>query len=94
MQAAREGRIWNGCKKGVIDLQLIWALGHHNLAPNKHADEEAKKAVQGDPSNPKHLPPFLRKQIPHRFINFLAGSWAKWCGDQALGLAVIIIMSN
>jgi hypothetical protein len=35
LQAVREGEVWNGRKKGVIDLCLIWVPGHHNFAPNK-----------------------------------------------------------
>jgi ribonuclease HI len=65
LQAVREGEVWNGRKKGVIDLCLIWVPGHHNFAPNERADEEAKKAAQGDSSDPGLLPPFLRKRIPH-----------------------------
>ena len=54
-----------GRKKGVINLRLIWVPGHHDFTPNERADEEAKKAVQGDSSDLKQLPPFLRKRIPH-----------------------------
>jgi len=51
--------------KGVINLCLIWVPGHHNFAPNKCADEEVKKAAQGDSSKAKLLPLFLRKSLPH-----------------------------
>ena len=64
MQVTRKGRAWNSHKKGVIDLWLIWVPGHHDFTPNEWADEEAKKAVQGDSSDPKQLLPFLKKQIP------------------------------
>ena len=68
MQRIREGRRWIGWKKGVIDLQLLWVPGHHEFAPNEKADEEAKKAAQGDSSDPKKLPPLLRKRIPHSIM--------------------------
>ena len=64
-QASRECGTWNGHKKGVVDLQLLWVPGHHDFVPNKRADEQAKKAAQDNSSAPKHLPPFLQKQIPH-----------------------------
>ena len=51
--------------KSIIDLCLIWVPGHHGFAPNEHADEEVKKATQGDSSDPKHLPLYLRKGLPH-----------------------------
>ena len=54
-----------GRRKGIVDLQLIWVPGHHDFAPNDRADEEAKKAAQGDSSDLRQLPPFLRKRIPH-----------------------------
>ena len=51
--------------KGVMDLHLIWVPGHHNFAPNECTDKELKKATQGDSSDPKHLPLYLRKGLPH-----------------------------
>jgi ribonuclease HI len=83
-QRIREGRRWTGRKKGVIDLRLIWVPGHHNFAPNEKADEEAKKAAQGDSSDCKQLLPFLRKSIPHsitavrqRFTSQLQKRWKR-----------------
>jgi ribonuclease HI len=55
------GKIWKGRSKGVVDLQVHWVPGHSDFAPNKRADKEAKKASQGDSSDAKLLPRFLRK---------------------------------
>jgi ribonuclease HI len=84
LQLVRESRPWSGRKKEVIDLRLIWVPGHHDFAPNERADEEAKKAAQGDSSDPKLLPPYLRKQIPHSisavrqdFANRLQKRWTR-----------------
>ena len=55
---------WTGRPKGVIDLQIHWVPGHIDFAPNEKADEEAKKAAQGDSSEAKYLPKFLRKPLP------------------------------
>ena len=68
LQRIQEGRRWIGRKKEVIDLRLIWVPGHHNFTPNEKADEEAKKAAQGNSSDQKQLPPFLRKRIPHSIM--------------------------
>ena len=59
-----EGNAWRGKTKGVIDLQVHWVPGHSEFAPNEKADEEAKKAAQGDSSDAKSLPKFLRKRLP------------------------------
>src|ERR1700683_2319735 len=64
-QLTRGGEAWKGHTKGVINLCLIWVPGHHGFAPNKYADEEWKKATQGDSSDPKPLPLYLRKGLPH-----------------------------
>ena len=61
----RKGEAWKGHMKGVIDLCLIWVPGHHDFAPNECADEEVKKAAQEDSSDPKHLPLYLKKGLPH-----------------------------
>jgi hypothetical protein len=63
-EARRTGQIWKGRTREVIDLRLLWVPGHADFEPNERADEEAKKAVQGDSSPAKHLPPFLRKRLP------------------------------
>jgi hypothetical protein len=59
-----EGGVWKGRLKGIVDLQIHWVLGHVNFASNKKVDEEAKKAAQGESSNAKSLPNFLRKGLP------------------------------
>ena len=41
--ADSEGGGWKGRPKGIVDLQIHWVLEHNNFAPNKKADEEAKK---------------------------------------------------
>ena len=55
---------WVGRKRGVIDLQVYWVLGHQDFKPNERADEEAKKAVKGDTSDVKPLPLLLHKHLP------------------------------
>jgi hypothetical protein len=55
---------WMGRKWGVINLQIYWILGHRDFEPNKCADEEDKKAAQGESSNAKSLPSFLHKCLP------------------------------
>jgi ribonuclease HI len=42
------GNEWAGRRKGVINLQIHWVLGHQDFEPNECTDEEAKKAAQGD----------------------------------------------
>ena len=58
------GGSWKGKPKGIVDLQIHWVAGHVGFAPNTKADEEAKKAAQGDSSNTKFLPKSLRKFLP------------------------------
>ena len=48
--AITDGNGWKGRPKGVIDLHIHWVPGHMDFAPNEKADEEAKKAAQGDSS--------------------------------------------
>ena len=55
-EALVEGRSWKSRKRGVLDLQLCWVLGHCDYACNEKADEEAKKAAQGLSSDAKSLP--------------------------------------
>jgi hypothetical protein len=62
--AIQAGEVWTGRKRGVIDLQIHWVPGHCDFEPNERADEEAKKAAQGDSSITKSLPPLLRKRLP------------------------------
>jgi ribonuclease HI len=59
-----EGEIWKSRTKGIVDLQVHWVPGHVDFAPNDRADEEAKKAAQGDSSDAKSLPKFLRNSLP------------------------------
>ena len=49
-EARRLGHSWKCNTKGVVDLCLMWVLGHLDFEPNKCADVEAKKAAQGDTS--------------------------------------------
>ncbi|KIM83300.1 hypothetical protein PILCRDRAFT_88152 [Piloderma croceum F 1598] len=63
--AMRKGTKWKGQKRGVVDVQLHWIPAHLGFGPNERADEEAKLAAQGNSSNPKDLPVFLRhKPLP------------------------------
>ena len=61
-EARRQGTIWKGRKRGVVDVQLHWTPAHLGFGPNERADEEAKLAAQGNSSNPKDLPVFLRRK--------------------------------
>jgi ribonuclease HI len=63
-QALATGDSWTGRTRNVIDLHVQWVPGHCGFEPNERADEEAKKAAQGDSSNVKLLPPLLRKRLP------------------------------
>ena len=58
------GEDWVGRPKGVVDLQVHWVPGHVDFAPNEKADQEAKKAAQGDSSEAKYLPKLLCKPLP------------------------------
>jgi hypothetical protein len=44
-------------------LSLRWTAGHEGIAGNEKADAEAKIAASGQSSQPKHLPPYLRKPL-------------------------------
>jgi ribonuclease HI len=59
---------WKGRTRGVIDIQVQWVPGHMDFAPNEKADEVAKKAAQGQSSDAKSLPPFLRKKTPIKHL--------------------------
>jgi len=63
-QEIKAGNSWKGRTWGVVDLQIHWVPGHHNFQLNKQADEEAKKAAQGESSDAKLLPPLLHKHLP------------------------------
>ena len=52
---------WRSKLRGVVDLQIHWVPGHSEFALNEKADEEAKKVAQGNSSDNKSLPKFLRK---------------------------------
>jgi ribonuclease HI len=65
---------WKGHTRGVIDIQVQWVPGHMDFAPNEKADEVAKKAVQGQSSNAKSLPPFLHKQTPIKHFGASPGT--------------------
>ena len=59
-----EGEDWVGRPKGVVDLQVHWVPGHADFAPNEKADQEVKKAAEGNSSEAKYLPKLLRKPLP------------------------------
>jgi hypothetical protein len=61
--ALAAGEEWKNRSKGIVDLQIHWVPSHSDFAPNEKADEEAKKAAQGDSSDAKSLPKFLRKHL-------------------------------
>ena len=63
-QALAVGDPWVSRTRNVVDLQVQWVPGHCDFEPNERADEEAKKAAQGDSSDAKFLPPLLRKRLP------------------------------
>ena len=47
----------------MINLQVHWVPGHIDFAPNEKADEEVKKAMQGNSNEAKYLPKLLRKPL-------------------------------
>jgi ribonuclease HI len=63
-EALARGETWKRRSKGVVNLQVHWVPGHSDFAPNERADEEAKKAAQGDSIDVKSLPKLLRKCLP------------------------------
>ena len=63
-EAVNANRSWKGRVKGVIDPQIHWVPGHCDFGPNKLADEEAKKAAEGNSSDTRLLPAFLHKRLP------------------------------
>lgn len=47
------------------DVEFIWTPGHEGIRGNELADEERKKAAQGETSLSIELPPILRgKPLP------------------------------
>jgi len=77
IQAIEAGDNWVGRRRGVIDLQVHWVLGHQDFEPNEKADEEAKKAAKGDSSKAKLLPSILRKRLPLSVSALRQGNMAK-----------------
>ena len=63
ISAITDGKAWTGRPRGVIDLQIHWVLEHLDFAPNEKADEEAKKAAQGNSREAKYLLKFLHKLL-------------------------------
>ena len=49
--------------KHKLKLTLRWSAGHCGIDGNEKADREAKKAVSGNTSTAKLLPPLLRKPL-------------------------------
>lgn len=47
-----------------IALKVVWVPGHEGVVGNEWADEEAKKASQGESSSEERLPAFLREDLP------------------------------
>lgn len=52
-------------KNGRFKLTFRWSAGHVGIVGNKEADEEAKKAAEGESSEKANLPPYLRKPVKH-----------------------------
>ena len=52
-----EWRLKRWCK-----TRFVWTPGHEGIDGNERADEEAKRAAQGESSPAKDLPPFLRRK--------------------------------
>jgi len=59
-------RGWKDWKlKTHCEVELTWTPGHEGIEGNELADQEAKRASQGDSSGTKELPAFLRrKRLP------------------------------
>ena len=50
---------------GTVKFSLNWVAAHQGVAGNERVDEEAKKAAQGESSQPEDLPPILCKRLPY-----------------------------
>jgi ribonuclease HI len=46
-------------------LRIRWILAHSDVVGNERADEEAKRAAQGESSPIQLLPPLLRQPLPY-----------------------------
>lgn len=46
-------------------LTFRWSAGHVGIEGNEEADGEAKRAAEGESSDPRDLPPYLRKPLGH-----------------------------
>ena len=53
-----------GCN-GRLKLTFRWSAGHVGIEGNEKADEEAKKAAEGDSSDKADLPSYLCRPIKH-----------------------------
>jgi len=53
----KEWRLKRWCK-----VEFVWTPGHEGIDGKECADEEAKRAAQGEPSATKDLPSFLRRK--------------------------------
>ena len=62
--AKRNGNQLTPRKRNVCEIQILWVPGHKDFAPNEKVDELAKQAAQGESSQTKELPAFLRKPLP------------------------------
>ena len=49
------GDLWKGKKKGIVDFQVHWILGHHDFKLNEHTDKELKLAAQGSSTKANFL---------------------------------------
>jgi RNase H len=49
--------------KPDLELELAWVPGHEGVEGNERADEEAKKAAEGECSHERDLPTFLKKGL-------------------------------
>ena len=60
-QAIREGEMWNGHTKGIINLHLLWVPGHHNFAPNNMLMKKQRQLLRETPATISTFHSFLEK---------------------------------
>lgn len=56
-------QILNSKKSRDFRLTIRWTAGHSGIPGNEKADVEAKRAAEGNSSDPKDLPRYLRKPL-------------------------------
>lgn len=73
---------------GSFKFVLKWIAAHKDVKGNERADEEAKKAAQGESSPPEELPPILRKWLPYSAAaikqDYREGLKSRWLEDWGM----------